>query len=109
MTEKEIFDQVFAGMEKQHWSRCTNGFGECVYINGHGYRCPVGHLLTDEEAYGADAIGGPIENLKREGVFPERLMPFWDLLEEMQDLHDADDDWQTSAQLKKHFQLPPVD
>jgi hypothetical protein len=108
MTEQEIFQIVWNGMENQNWERCVNPIEhECQYIYEEK-RCPVGHCMTEDEAILADSVKGRIKNLIRNNVFPVRLMQFKDLLESFQEIHDNYDN-RNKEKLKSLFaELNPV-
>ena len=43
--EAEIFRIGFDGMRKQGFQRCINADGDCVYSDGKGNHCFIGHAL----------------------------------------------------------------
>jgi hypothetical protein len=63
--------------------------GTCLYRGPDGGKCFVGALITDEE-YKPEMEGKAIKELAKanDNLIPERLIPFAEILLELQAIHD---------------------
>ena len=87
MTKQEIFNQSVIRTMQQG---CKSGVdGHCEYLSANGNRCPVGHVMTEEEVQVLSNVGNVrVQDLWEEGELPERLVPHLKLLEHLQGAHD---------------------
>jgi hypothetical protein len=89
MTAQEVFNAAVEGIIAQGGPGYDSETGKCEYISDStGRRCAVGVLLLHGEAKAAQAINSPVTDLLEQGLLPERLAPFVDLLGRLQDAHD---------------------
>lgn len=100
MTNQEIVDKVFYGMEKQGFEKSLtpNGTG-CAYRGANGTACAVGQLIPDEvfatwpEECNTQRIGMIYHRLIALGISDRQI----GLLAALQDIHDGMDPEVVSA------------
>lgn len=90
MTEQEIFDTASKGMLKQGCRSLAPGFPHhtCVYRGDNNTKCAVGFILTDKEVTEEVEAIGAVRDLYEANLLPERLIPYKDLLSDLQRIHD---------------------
>lgn len=93
MDKQEIFNTVWTELTKQGEPSMGRPIDEtspvekvCRYRGDSGLKCAVGHIIDDYEAGVME--GTSVRANLRTGDLPERLVPFVDLLAELQDAHD---------------------
>lgn len=102
-SNQEIFDNVVTYLSTQtHKSAeetTQDRGGRCYYRAPDGNKCAVGCMLTDAEYnpsmddYGPSfSNGNDVYGIEQRDLLPERLVPFVDLLAELQNAHDRAND-----------------
>lgn len=84
---QEVFD--FAAKHLLNQNRKSidkTGYG-CTYRGVNGAMCPVGIFLSDEEVNNL-GNGMKVTEMLRRNVAPQRLVPYGELLIDLQALHD---------------------
>lgn len=66
----------------------------CMYRAPNGNKCAVGCEIDDKE-YDLAMEGMDIHGLVGKNLFPKSLVPFFDVLEAAQELHDSYYEWNT--------------
>lgn len=90
MTAQEVFDTVVRHLHTQ--GKQAYDDGGCRYRTDDGLRCAVGCLISDEE-YVLNMEGNTVALLLDEGLATPVMQEHYDLLRELQDVHDDDENW----------------
>lgn len=89
MSLQEIYTKIFLGLAGQGWERSVqaNG-GKCVFRNGEGCKCAVGHLILDDKyTPGMESMSiSEVNNMGAFGVLLCQKQRF--NLSDFMDLHD---------------------
>lgn len=86
LTAQMLFDEV-AGHLLAQGGRSVRPDGTCAYRGNDGLRCAVGAMILDHEYLHA-MEGRTVGALVSKGLFPDRLMPYVNLLHYLQCVHD---------------------
>lgn len=95
------FDKIWAGAKAQNFEMATNDEGSCVYRNGEGQKCNVGHLIPDDKyqermegAYPGTLLEDLVifKDIAKEGNSPDVREAVTTFLEQAQVAHDDADD-----------------
>lgn len=94
MIPQDVFNKAVRGVINQgkpagyRDNAVTGGF-RCQYRDQQGRACAVGMLLDDETGRKAEDMGiGGVEDLVKEHLLPEDLVPHLNLLVDLQQAHD---------------------
>ena len=93
-TKQQLFDAVVNHLLTQRERASGLSLG-CLYRTDTGLACAVGCLVTDDEAHDMDNnMHGTqptttLSSLVDDRKLPERLLPFVDLLDRLQRIHDS--------------------
>lgn len=89
LTKQQIFDQVATHLLTQK-KKCMSDYEKkkCAYRNYSGLRCAVGCLITDNEySYFLESVKSSPDGVDL-AITLDRLLPYSDLLHNLQDIHD---------------------
>ena len=110
MQPQEIFDTVAThlftqGVQAKKYNM-DDVLAVCQYRGPNHTKCAVGCLLPDE-FYFPDMEGETISGLFSENkwVLPDFFKPNLDLLRDLQEVHDADRNWETTERMKDKLNL----
>lgn len=91
LTAQAIFDRVVTHLHKQNAKSKLKGDDDdktvCAYRGAHGRMCAIGVLITNKE-YTPEMEGNNLHDLRNLGLLPNRLIPFAQLLNDLQVIHD---------------------
>lgn len=120
MTGQEIFDTVARHLFKQG-HQAIGDDGMCAYRGIGGDKCAVGCLIPDEfydpfiEGASAALLFSPLEpfnpmsaktrELVKTNQFDSGLFENWSLLDELQNVHDQVENWDTTESMKRALEL----
>src|ERR1035437_2323749 len=104
-TAQEVYDTSVGHLIRQGKPASEDGIA-CSYRTKDGLKCGVGCLITDKE-YRVSMEGTNVYDIERCGNLPKILVPFIDLLDELQSLHD--DVLMESKVIDKEFMLVAKD
>lgn len=114
---QKYFDIVVRALDAQGWKQAKNIYGDCVWLDLHGSRCAIGHLLPLEtiSRYQQEDMSESIEAALKNSLLPQDLLEL-DMAErnaqeeydvhkrfagKMQELHDHGD---TPEEMREGFQ-----
>ena len=87
MTEQELIQECIDKLFAQG-ALGQNNKGVACYWQPNGCRCAVGVLVSEEEAKSYEREFALVEDIPK-GYLPIRLIPFIEVLSELQSIHDA--------------------
>lgn len=108
MTAQEVFDKVVAHLRQQGKKSKAATLDQCAYRGVGGLKCAVGCLIGDDEY--SSHMEGTLTHLyrlvahemsERYQALHQRLFGHYDLLYQLQQIHDMYDveQWETQFQL----------
>lgn len=98
MTAQEVFDTVVRHLHAQGRAARRAGDQMCMYRTDDGLRRAVGCLISDDE-YTPDMEGMTVTQLMDNGQATSVMYEHYDLLKELQDVHDTSDNWHNAARM----------
>jgi len=108
---KFIVEQGQPSVTINKFTSCVSG---CRYLGDSGLKCAASCLFTDEERqYVLDEgmNSGSVHNLRSRSLFPERLYPFFQIINSIQSAHDdaalrkQGEEWSTNGDFVAAFKV----
>jgi len=107
LSTQDIFDQVATHLLKQNTKAWQDPIGNVYLDEKTGKTCAIGCLFLPGE-YNPKMENWEVCRLIKEGLLPKRLIPFQNLLECLQEIHDNIEptEWREELQtLAKYYSL----
>lgn len=105
-TKQEVFNRVITHLVSQG-QQSVNVDGLCLYHSPSGTSCAVGCLISEED-YSPSMEGADVGYIVRKYENLQWMQQFGELLDDLQDLHDVDGNWDNqglSSNGLEHIQL----